>query len=223
MAHQVICPICKQKFDRDKVEYVIYSSRRYAHATCALREAEKLPNKPQLKIIDPTEIVLCDYCRKEISKKDDNCICVREGHYAHKTCFEIEQKRELTDEEKLNKYITERMFNLSFVPPLIQKQIKQYINDYHYSYSGMLKALIYGVEISHKLKPDPSFPTLGYLPYIYQEAYNYYYSLWLAEQSNAQKNIAIPIVEEIKIVSPQRKIREKQRFLDIFEDEINGE
>lgn len=35
MAHYVTCSICKQRFDRDKYQAVLVSSRRYAHATCA--------------------------------------------------------------------------------------------------------------------------------------------------------------------------------------------
>ena len=38
MAHIVTCTICGQKFDRDKIDAVSTSVRRYAHATCVLRQ-----------------------------------------------------------------------------------------------------------------------------------------------------------------------------------------
>lgn len=111
------------------------------------------------------------------------------------------------------------MFNTNFVPPLIQKQIKNFITDYKYSYSGMLKALVYGIEITKKFKPDPLFPTIAFLPYIYQDAYNYYYRLWLADQANEAKNIREPEVVHVIIEAPQRKgLRNK--FASILEDDI---
>lgn len=111
------------------------------------------------------------------------------------------------------------MFNTNFVPPLVQKQIKNFITDYKYSYSGMLKALIYGIEISKKFKPDPTFPTIAFLPYIYQDAYNYYYKLWLAEQANGKITISKPEVIHVVIEAPQRKgLRNK--FASILEDDI---
>ena len=42
MAHMVLCPYCRQKFDRDKEEYALIGARRYAHAACMLREAAKM-------------------------------------------------------------------------------------------------------------------------------------------------------------------------------------
>ena len=45
MAHMVICKVCGEKFDRDKVQAVKASARRYAHFRC-MPEGEKveLPN-----------------------------------------------------------------------------------------------------------------------------------------------------------------------------------
>lgn len=222
MAHIVLCPICNKKFDRDKEAYAMYSSRRYAHASCMLRKCANDPKLSKPEIIDPTEMVLCEYCHKPLSRFSDDCVLLREGHYAHKACETIEQKRELTDKEKLYKYIKEKMYNVDYVPPIIQKQIKSYIAQYNYSYSGMLKALIYGIEISKKFKVDLSYPTIGFLPYVYQDAYNYYYALWLAEQANNGKQIKPPEVEQITIKSPLPKKQVKQYFMSILEDDVNG-
>lgn len=38
MAHKVICTICKQEFDRDKIPAILVKTRRYAHATCVLSQ-----------------------------------------------------------------------------------------------------------------------------------------------------------------------------------------
>ena len=67
MAHWVICPICNIKFDRDKEAYVQPATRRYAHASCYLRERQLKPELPELKITDPTDFVTCIYCKKNVA------------------------------------------------------------------------------------------------------------------------------------------------------------
>ena len=74
MSHFVLCPYCKQKFDRDKEEYALIGARRYAHAACMLREAERDPNYVKKEIIDPLDNVKCSYCQKPMSKKDADCV-----------------------------------------------------------------------------------------------------------------------------------------------------
>jgi len=88
----------------------------------------------------------------------------------------------------------------------------------------MLKALIYGFEVKGNIKADPLHPTLGIIPYIYQDAYNYYYCIWLAEQVNDKKNIEdyIPKEEKITIHSPKPKpLIETNAFQFLLEDDIN--
>ena len=58
MAHFVTCVYCGTRFDRDKEEYAAISARRYAHAACMLREAEKDPNFVKSHYLKKTLIVL---------------------------------------------------------------------------------------------------------------------------------------------------------------------
>ena len=87
MAHMVLCPYCKQKFDRDKEEYALIGARRYAHAACMLREAEKDPTYVKKEIIDPLDNVTCAYCKKPMSKKDEDCVMIGNGKYVHRACW----------------------------------------------------------------------------------------------------------------------------------------
>ena len=168
------------------------------------------------------DTVTCIYCKQTMDRRNqDICIMVKEGKYAHKACQEAEDKRELTDEEKLAKYI-ESLYNMDYVPPNIQKQIKTYIKNYNYSYSGMLKALIYGIEITKKFNVDVTRPSIAFLPYIYNDAYNYYYSLWLAQEVNTNINIKAPEIENITIQSPIIRPKIKQPFTAIWKDEVDG-
>lgn len=218
MAHIVTCVYCKGKFDRDKEQYSLVSSRRYAHAACMLREAEKDPKYEKKEIIDPTDNVICVYCKKPLSKKDSNCVMVLNGKYAHAECENIEQNREKTDQELLDEYI-KKLFNIEYVDLRIKAQIKQYINDYNFSYSGIRKALIYFYEVKGN-SIEKSRGGIGIVPYIYKDAYNYYFALWQAQQKNEDKVVQqyVPAVKEIVIPRPQRKVKTRPLFSFLDEE-----
>ena len=72
----------------------------------------------------------------------------------------------------------------------IKRQLKIYINDNHYSYSGILKSLIYFYKIKGN-STEKANGALGIVPFVYQDAYNYYYSIWLANQKAKEEEAAI--------------------------------
>lgn len=220
MAHQVTCQCCGQRFDRDTTAFVEVKTRRYAHAACYLRERVSHPELPKLQVIDPNDQVTCIYCKQTFDKSKTACVQVSKGKYAHSTCYESEKKREKTDEEKLNDYVM-KLFHMDYVPPRVQKQIKNYVNDYNFTYTGILKALKYFYEIQgHSL--EKANDGIGIVPYIYKAAYNYYYSIWLANQKNADKDIndyVKPEVREVRIPIPQRKIQKRKLFSFLDEEE----
>lgn len=227
MAHVVKCYYCQCNFDRDKEAYGQVSARRYAHAACILRERQKNPDLPVFDIIDPNDIVSCIYCKKTFNKNQEEFKLFSNGKYAHKECFDLEQVRELTDQEKLEKYIME-LFNADYVYAKIKKQIKDYVSNHGYTYSGIHKALIYYYEIKgNKFDEGKAQGGIGIVPYVYQNAFNYYYAIWEAQQKQEHIHDAssleeyIPKVVEIKIPIPQRK--EKKRNLFSFLDEENEE
>ena len=106
------------------------------------------------------------------------------------------------------------MFNTTYIDPRIRKQIKQYIEDYHYTYSGIHKSLTYFYEIKGN-SIDKANGGIGIVPYIYQKAYQYYFSLWEAQQKNKDVIIEeyVPIVKEIIIPPPQRKQKKRKLFI----------
>lgn len=221
MAHFVSCVYCGGRFDRDKEEYAVISSRRYAHAACMLREAQKDPNYVKKEIIDPMDKVICVYCKKPMSKKEKNCVMIGNGKYAHQECQNLESAREKTDKEKLEEYIKE-LFNISYIEPRVKAQVKKYVEEFNYTYSGIQKALYYHYEIKNgdKLKANGG---IGIVPYVYKDAYNYFYNLWLAKQKNVDIKVELyqPVVKEIVIPRPERKV--KKRSLFTFLDEENNQ
>ena len=156
MAHNVICKICGQTFDRDKVPFELVSARRYAHLECAEKH------------------------RQSLSEKD-----------------------------KLNEYIKE-LFKLEYVSPRIQKQIKNYIEEFNFTYSGILKTLIYYFEIKNG-DISKANGGIGIVGYIYEEAKEYYRRI---ETANL-KNIDVKIENndlEIFITPKELKPLKKKKF-----------
>ena len=221
MAHSVKCYYCGERFDRDKIKYVRPTVNRYGHASCMLQRAEEDSEFQILEIIDPENEVQCIYCQSVLSKSDETCVQIGENRYAHEACRLLEESREKSDKEKLEEYI-QNLFNIDFVEPRMQKQITKYIDEYNYTYSGMKKALQYFYEIKGN-DIEKAHRSLGIIPYIYSDAYYYYYSLWEAQQKNLdiQINLYIPEVKEIKIKSPKRIIKKRKLFSFLDEEEDN--
>lgn len=166
-------------------------------------------------------IVKCAICGMSFDANVEPFVKVSSRRYAHQKCSENKEENlsQLEkDKEALDQYIM-KLFNITYIDPRIRKQIKQYIEEYHYTYSGILKALVYHYEIKGG-DIDKANGALGIVPYVYQKAYNYYYSLWEAQQKNKEKIIEhyIPKVKEIIIPVPERKIKKRKNFSFLDEE-----
>lgn len=172
MAHYVICSICKQRFDRDKVQAVKTGARRYAHHRCK-PDGELVPLLEQE--IDEDLIALEDYIKKLL--KED------------------------------------------FVNARVRKQIKDFQQQYGYSYSGMLKSLVYFYEVKGN-STEKANGGIGIVPFVYKDAYNYYYDLFLAKQQNKEKDVKTMThkIKEITIKLPTVNIPKKLFDLDDEEE-----
>ena len=63
---------------------------------------------------------------------------------------------------------------------------------------------------------------LGIIPFIFNDARNYYYSLYLAQMANKDVQPGYrPIVKEIEIISPRVEVK-KLRLFNVTEDEEDG-
>jgi hypothetical protein len=219
MSHVVLCPYCNTKFDRDKEEYAVIGTRRYSHASCMLREVQKNSNYKKKEIINPLDNVICVFCKKPLSKKDADCVMIGEGKYAHAECQKLESTREKTEKELLDDYIKE-LFQVPYIDAKVRKQINSFIEKFNYTYSGIRKALIYHYEIKGGDKSKAN-GGIGIVPYVYQDAYNYHYNLWLAQEKN--KNIQVetyaPKIKNITILKPERKVKERKLFTFLDEEE----
>lgn len=167
-------------------------------------------------------IVTCVYCKKKFDRDKVPFVQVSPRRYAHKECSEQENQRlfkEEADKIALENYIIQ-LLKLEYVTPKIRKQLNTYQEQYGYTYSGMHKALIYFYEIKGN-SVEKANGGVGIIPYVYQDAYNYYYALWEAKQANKDKEIEtyIPVEEVVKIPVPQRKLKKRKLFTFLDEEE----
>ena len=167
-------------------------------------------------------LVKCAICGEQF---DTNLIqAVRHGarRYAHYSCYPSGELVPLGEEadpelQKLKDYI-DKLFGDKVNWALVQKQIKKYKEENNYSYSGMLKSLIYFYEIKGNPKdPEKGQGGIGIVPFCYQDAYNYYYSLFIAQNNNKDKTLVTKIKEIF--IKPPRMRGTKQKFFNLGDEE----
>lgn len=168
-------------------------------------------------------LVKCAICNEIFDAGSEPFVKVNSKRYAHTKCYNKSQSEKTQDQkdlEALENYI-KKLFNETYINARIKKQISSFKEQYNYTYSGMLKALVYFFEIKGN-SIEKANGGIGIIPYIYQEAFNYYYALWLANQKNENKNIVeyVPIIREIKIPIPQRKIK-KRKLFSFLDEEVD--
>ena len=166
-------------------------------------------------------VVTCVYCKQKFDRDKFPFIQVTSRRYAHKECSLSEDEKksqEEKDKEELEEYIM-KLFKITYIDARIRKQINQYVNEYHYTYSGIRKALIYHFEIKGG-SVEKANGGIGIVPYVYQHAYNYYLALWQAQQKNQDKVVVeyVPTVKEIVIPRPQRKVKKRDLFTFLDEE-----
>lgn len=160
-------------------------------------------------------IVKCAICNESFDANSVPFVKVNSRRYAHKSCAEAKQV-ELTqtelDKEELLEYI-KKLLSIEYITPRIHKQLNQYVEEYHYTYSGMRKALIYFYEIKGN-DVEKANGGIGIIPYVYDSAYRYYYELWLAQERNRGKEIVNykPDVVIINIPRPEKKVKKRKLF-----------
>ena len=165
--------------------------------------------------------VKCIYCGVTFDRDKLPFIQVSQRRYAHQECsLTEEQKKSKEEQDKidLDNYIMQ-LFKIDYVDARIRKQIKQYREEYNYTYSGIRKALVYFYEV--KGNPiEKANGGIGIVPYVYQNAYNYYLALWQAQQKNQDKVLTnyIPKVKEVVIPRPQRKVKKRELFTFLHEE-----
>ena len=156
-------------------------------------------------------MVKCSVCGKQFDR--DKIQAVKSGarRYAHYSCKPDGEKVDLpqVDEDllKLTNY-AEQLLGKDYNAARVKKQIKDFKEEYNYSYSGMLKSLVYFYEIKGNSK-EKANGGIGIVPFIYNDAYNYYLALFNANQANQNIDVVqyTSKVKEITIKPPKVEIK----------------
>lgn len=168
---------------------------------------------------------ICAICNKKFDRNSIQATKFNARRYAHKECY---PSGELVPMEKpasedpdliaLKSYI-ERIYGTKANWALINKQIKKFHSENKYSYSGILKSLIYFYEVKHN-SVDGSNGGIGIVEYTYDQAYQYYLAIFMAQQNNEDKTLVTKVKEFI--IKPPHQRGTKNSLLDWVEDK-NGE
>ena len=158
--------------------------------------------------------VKCTICGKIFDRDHVQAVKTGARRYAHYSCFPEGElvPLEAVDEDLiiLEEYV-EKLLGNDYNPARVKKQIKDFKKQYDFSYSGMLKTLIWFYEI--KENPiEKANGGIGIIPFVYKDALNYYYSLYLAQLANAEIENYKPIIKEITIQSPETYVRPPKMF-----------
>lgn len=128
------------------------------------------------------------------------------------------------DKEALEEYI-KKLFSSPIVPVRAQRQIKQYVEENQFTYSGILKSLKYFYEVKGG-SLEKANGGIGIVPWIYDKAYNYYFAIWQAEQENSkileqQPSVLTTPQIEIHITSPKKEpVGRKRTYFSFLDEEV---
>lgn len=163
-------------------------------------------------------IVKCAICKKEFDLNEIQGVKYNARRYAHQECFPqgelvpMEKKKEEdSDLKELKDYIN-KVYGNKANWPIINKQIKKYTKENQFSITGILKTLKYIYEIK-KMDTDKSNGGIGLVEFLYQESYNYYLGMFLAQQAAAASKLSNES-KEITI-NPQISKGLKKKFFNI--------
>lgn len=130
--------------------------------------------------------VKCPKCGQSFYRDQEPFVFYK-NRYWHESCYQQsqqEQQEKDKDLENLNTYICQ-LLNIEFVSPRIQRQIKSFVTEYNFTYTGIQKTLEYFFEIK-KNSLAKSNGGIGIVPYVYNEARDYYEQIFRAQQINQQ-------------------------------------
>lgn len=167
-------------------------------------------------------LVKCLYCGVTFDADKEPCEKPRGNRYAHKSCYDrhmASMSQEEQDYNELVEYIKRLLGD--DINPRVWKQLREYKDNYKYTYSGILKTLKWWYELKGN-SVEKANGAIGIVPYIYQQACQYYYALYLAALANEDKDIEHyqVKVKEFEIEPPIRLIKPLRLFnLDDMEEE----
>lgn len=167
--------------------------------------------------------VKCPYCEKLFGRKpeEENITWVKVSarRYAHKDCYDKEDKKLHKQEQEIDEFyeFIKTLFGPGYNFMMIDKQLKNMMKDHpNYTISGIQKTLNWFYNIQHHNVKD-SNGGIGIVPFVYNDALQYYYKLYNANKKNQVLMKEETKVESFTIASP--RIQKKKQKFSFEEDE----
>ena len=168
--------------------------------------------------------VICSICGKRFNRDVHQAVKTGARRYAHIECKPDGEIVPLPERDpdliKLEDYI-QKLLGDDYNKARVNKQIKTFQEEYNYSLSGILKSLVYFYEVKGNSK-DKANGGIGIVPFVYKDAYNYYYDLFVAQQQNNHKDILTMTSKVKEVVIPPPRIILPKRFFNL-DDEVDNE
>ena len=170
-------------------------------------------------------LVKCSICGVQFDRDRVQAVKTGARRYAHASCDPnntdlvplVIKEEEDEDLKKLKDYIANKYGDKANWA-LINKQIKKFYTDNKFSYSGMLKSLVYFYDVQHN-SIDKSNGGIGIIEYTYQAAYQYYYSLFMIQSQNANKDIDNFTVKVKEVTIPLPHVITHKKFFNSHDEE----
>lgn len=152
------------------------------------------------------QLVKCIYCKASLDKAESVQPNPDVYRYAHKECHERAQASKTQaerDYEELERYIKD-LFDITVLNATITKQIKTFRENFDLTYSGILSTLKWWIEVKKEKMEDKNYG-IAIVPYIYDQAKEYYYGIWKANQVNDSLDLENykPKIEIVNIPPPE--------------------
>lgn len=163
--------------------------------------------------------VKCPKCGETFDRDIIQAVRINGRRYGHAKCYPDNNnfvplvEKKISEEQKIKNY-AKSILKEQYVAARVNKQIKDFLAE-GYTASGILKTLIYWYEIKHN-DISKAMGGIGIVPYVYKQALDYYYNLYLAEMANVDKDIDEYRPKEIFISIDLPK---KEKEVKLWEDE----
>ena len=168
--------------------------------------------------------VKCKYCSLIFDADKEPYVYIESSRrYAHKECYEKVNATvvELTQNEKdyleLEAYLNKKFGKVSIKAI---RQVKNYKDEYGYTYRGIYNALHWWFDIT-KHPVNESIDGIGIIPFIYEEASRYFEKIRLAQEGNSAASIKkyAPKIREIIISPPSIETRSNYKEFKLLDEE----
>lgn len=161
------------------------------------------------------KICKCAICSVEFDRNSIQAVKYGARRYAHQSCYpegELVPMENAMDPELANlKAYIDNLYGDKANHALINKQIKKFHEEEHMSYNSICKSLMYFYEIQRN-PIEKANGGIGIVPFVEQDARNYYLALYMAQQATEGKSLT-STVREITIKPPKMK-GTKSRLLE---------